>query len=216
MRYKRFKLRETAGAETIIIPIAESYKDCFTLIQSDYYRIVGRMVPVWKIWIKTWFDPTQAAFFWYRIWCYRGWLRPICTLIHYHYDHKYGMLIDTPNIGYGLFHGIRFNSRINGNAIIGNNVNIAQFSNFGTNSNKGVAIGNNVYIAPHVCTVSNNHIGSNTCIGTGSIVTKDLMKGNVYAGNPAKLIGENKHPEYICNPYPIPEIPENKIEDVEA
>lgn len=57
--------------------------------------------------------------------------------------------------------------------------------------------GNNVYIAPRVCSVSNNNIGSNVCVGAGAIITKDLLTGNIYAGNPAKLIGENKHPEYI-------------------
>lgn len=214
MKYIRYKLRDTAGGEKVTIPVPESYSDCFTLIQSDYYRIVGRIVPVWKIWISTWLNPTQAAFFWWRMWAYRGWMRPLCTLIHNHYDHKYGMLLATTHVGYGLFHGIRFNSRINGAAFIGNNVSIAQFSNFGSNSSRGLATGNNVYIAPHVCTVRDNNIGSNVCIGAGSIVTKDLMAGGTYAGNPAKYIGENKHPEYIINPYPIPNIPEDRIKDI--
>lgn len=40
------------------------------------------------------------------------------------------------------------------------------------------------------------------------------MAGGPYAGNPAKRIDGNKHPEYIHNIYPIPEIPEDKIEDI--
>lgn len=214
MRYLRYTLRETAGGGRVIIPVPESYKDCFTLIQSDYYRIAGKVVPIWKIWRKTWFNPTRAAFFWWRLWAYKGRMRPFCTLMHNYYDHKYGMLLAATNVGYGLFPGIRFNSRINGAAFIGNNVNISQFSNFGTNTSRGVVIGDSVYIAPHVCTISDNHIGNNCCIGAGSIVTKDLMAGGTYAGNPAKRIGDNKHPEYIMNPYPIPEIPEDKIEDI--
>lgn len=215
MRYIRYTLRENAGGEKVIIPVPESYKDCFILIQSDKYRKVGKILPIWKIWLNTLMNPTEAAFFWWRMWAYKGWMRPLCTLIHNHYDHKYGMLLATTNVGYGLHHGIRFNSRINGAAFIGNNVNIAQFSNFGSNTERGLKVGNNVYIAPHVCTVSDNNIGSNCSIGAGSIVTKDLMAGGTYAGNPAKRLGDNKHPEYIMNPYPIPEIPEDKIEDIE-
>lgn len=215
MRYIRYTLRETAGGEKIIIPVPESYNDCFKLIQSDKYRHVGKILPIWKIWLKTLASPTEAAFFWWRMWAYKGWMRPFCTLIHNYYDHKYGMFLATTNVGYGLHHGIRFNSRINGAAFIGNNVNIAQFSNFGSNTNHGLATGNCVYIAPHVCTVSDNHIGSNCCVGAGSIVTRDLMAGGTYAGNPAKRIGDNKHPEFIINPYPIPEIPESIIEDIE-
>lgn len=215
MRYIRYTLRESAGGEKITIPVPESYKDCFTLIQSDNYRKQGKIESIWKIWLKTWFDPTEAAFFWWRMRNYtNGFLHFFCKLMHYHYDHKYGMLLDTLHVGYGLFHGVRFNSRINVTAFIGNNCNIAQFSNFGTNSRRGVKIGDRVYIAPHVCTVSDNNIGSDCCIGTGAIVTKDLMAGGTYAGNPAKRIGDNKHPEYIHNPYPIPEIPEDKIEDI--
>lgn len=214
MRYIRYTLRETAGGEKITIPVPESYKDSFTLIQSDTYRTAGRIIPIWKIWLKTLYNPTESAFFWWRMKSYKGWLWPLCKLIMHHYSHKYALLLDSHNVGYGLFHGIRFNSRINGLSYIGNNVNISQYSNFGTNIKRGLKVGNNVYMGPHVCTVSDNNIGSNVCIGAGSIVTKDLMTGGTYAGNPAKYIGVNKHLDYVMNPYPIPEIPEDKITDV--
>ena len=46
-----------------------------------------------------------------------------------------------------------------------------------------VLIGTNVTILPDVC------IGNNVVIGAGSVVSKDLEDGGVYAGVPAKKIG---------------------------
>lgn len=47
---------------------------------------------------------------------------------------------------------------------------------------KGVFIGANVTICNAVT------IGENSVIGAGSIVTKDIPAGEIWAGNPARLI----------------------------
>lgn len=217
MRYIRYTLRETAGGEKITIPVPESYRDCFTLIQSDKYRTAGRIVPVWKIWLQTFGQPTNAAFFWMRMRAYRkGWLTKVASAITHYYKAYHGIYLDTDHVGYGVYFHPPFHSSISRAAYIGNNVNLSQYSNFGTNSGIGLRVGNNVYIAPHVCSVSDNHIGSNVCVGAAAVITKDLMTGGTYAGNPAKLLGENKHPDYIMHPYPIPEIPEDKITDIDV
>lgn len=216
MRYIRYTLRETAGGEKVVIPVPESYKDCFTLIKSDQYRKTGKIIPIFKIWLHTFVQPTDAAFFWMRMREYKsGYCHKLATIITAYYKRKYGIFLDSNHIGYGFYYNNVFQSRICKGAYIGNNVNISHYSNFGTNSGRGLKTGNNIYIAPHVCTVSDNNIGSNVCIGAGAVVTKDLMTGGTYAGNPAKRIGENKYPEYVQNPYPIPDIPEEKIEDIE-
>lgn len=216
MRYIRYTLRESAGGEKVIIPIPESYKDCFTLIQSDQYRKTGKIMPIWKIWIKTFINPTSCAFFWMRMRAYRkGWLTKLASAITHYYREYHGIYLDSDHIGYGVYYKQPFHSIISRVAYIGNNVNLGPYSNFGTNSGKGLMTGNNIYIAPCVCSVSDNHIGSNTCIGAAAVITKDLMAGGTYAGNPARRIGNNKHPEYIMNPYPIPPIPEDNIEDME-
>ena len=93
--------------------------------------------------------------------------------------------------------------QISDNAVIGNNVNLSQFTSIGTNTKHGAIIGNNVYIGPSVCIVEGVNIGSNTTIGAGTIVVKDLQPNSTYVGNPARRVGENKHPEFIRNPWPI-------------
>lgn len=54
---------------------------------------------------------------------------------------------------------------------------------------------------PNVCVLEEVLIRSNTIIGAGSIVPKDLQNNSTYVGNPAKRIEENKHPEFIKNPW---------------
>lgn len=51
-----------------------------------------------------------------------------------------------------------------------------------------VDIGDNVYIGYNALILCNVRIGSNVIIGAGSVVTKDIPEGTVYAGNPAKYI----------------------------
>jgi len=51
-----------------------------------------------------------------------------------------------------------------------------------------IEIGNNVYIGFRSILLPGIKVGSNVVIGAGSIVTKDLPDGFVYAGNPAKRI----------------------------
>lgn len=53
---------------------------------------------------------------------------------------------------------------------------------------KPVIIGNNVYIGSGVSIVSGVTIEDNVIVGTGSVVTKSLKGGAIYAGNPAKKI----------------------------
>ncbi len=51
-----------------------------------------------------------------------------------------------------------------------------------------IKIDNNVFVGVGVTIMANVHIGSNVVIGAGSVVTKDLPGGYVYAGVPAKPI----------------------------
>ncbi|MDD3218091.1 MAG: sugar O-acetyltransferase [Lachnospiraceae bacterium] len=51
-----------------------------------------------------------------------------------------------------------------------------------------VTIGDNVWIGGNTVVVPGVHIGSNTVIGAGSVVTKDIPDWCVAAGNPCKVI----------------------------
>lgn len=52
----------------------------------------------------------------------------------------------------------------------------------------GVTIGDNVWIGGNTVILPGVHIGSNTVIGAGSVVTKDIPDWVIAAGNPCKVI----------------------------
>lgn len=60
----------------------------------------------------------------------------------------------------------------------------------GYGCNKPVHIGKNVWIASNVTILPGVHIGDNSVIGAGSVVTKDIPDNAFAAGNPAKIIRE--------------------------
>ena len=53
-----------------------------------------------------------------------------------------------------------------------------------------IEIMDNVFIGTKSVILPNVKIGSNVIVAAGRIVTKDLESGGVYAGNPARRIGE--------------------------
>lgn len=95
---------------------------------------------------------------------------------------------------------------VNGGTVIGNNVNLAQFLNIGTNHKTPAMIGDNVYIGPHVCLVEDVKIGNNSTIGAGAVVTKDVPQNATVAGVPAKVLNYDNPGRYIGNPYVSGEI----------
>lgn len=53
-----------------------------------------------------------------------------------------------------------------------------------------IEVMDNVFIGSGTRIMPNVRIGSNTVIASGSVVTKDLPEGGVWAGSPAKRIGD--------------------------
>ncbi len=51
-----------------------------------------------------------------------------------------------------------------------------------------ITVGDNVWIGTHVSVLPGVHIGSNTVIGAGSVVNRDIPAGVVAAGNPCRVI----------------------------
>ena len=100
-------------------------------------------------------------------------------------------------VGYGLYMGHHMCIVINEGTIIGNNVNISQFLNIGTNENTPAIIGDNVYIGPHVCIVENVHIGNNSTIGAGAVITRDIPENATVAGVPAKVLNYDNPGRYV-------------------
>lgn len=142
--------------------------------------------------------------FWLRLSKSGGFTGLISRQMHRRYSIKYGMQIPiATKIGYGFYIGHGVGIVINGGTTIGNNVNISQFLSIGTNKHTPATIGDNVYIGPNVCIVEDVKIGSGTTIAAGSVVVRDIPQNSTAAGCPAKIIGQNKHPEYIHNRWVI-------------
>ncbi len=57
---------------------------------------------------------------------------------------------------------------------------------------KKIKIGNNVFLGCHCIIMPGVTIGDNVVIGAGSVVTKNVPDGEVWAGNPAKYIKDTK------------------------
>lgn len=112
--------------------------------------------------------------------------------------------LDT-TVGYGLYIGHGGPIVVSPTAIIGNNVNLSQFTTIGSNEGKAAVIGDNVYIGPNVCVVENVVIGDNVTIGAGSVVTKSIPKNATVVGNYAKVINYNNPGRYVNNRWILSE-----------
>ena len=64
-------------------------------------------------------------------------------------------------------------------------------------SPKEVVLEKNVWIGDSAIVCKGVTIGENSIIGAGSVVTKDVPKNSVYAGNPAKLVKELDQGEFV-------------------
>lgn len=102
-------------------------------------------------------------------------------------------------IGFGLYIGHGGPIIVNSTAVIGNNVNLSQFTTIGSNEEHAATIGDFTYIGPNVCIVENVKIGSNVTIGAGAVVTKDIPNNATAVGNYAKVINYNNPGRYTRN-----------------
>ena len=75
---------------------------------------------------------------------------------------------------------------VNASAVIGDNVDLYQFTTIGSMTLHAAHIGNNVYIGPSVCIVENVTIGDGVTIGAGAVVVKDVEPGATVAGKPTR------------------------------
>lgn len=202
MEFREYKVND----ETITIPIPHSYKDCAELIKSDSFRHNGRRDSLLRIWLSG-FSRTSIGFsFWFRLAQHRkGWLYPLARFKAKRYKRGYGLFIPPKTvIGYGLYIQHCQGLIINPTAVLGNNINIGQFTTIGATDGQAAIIGDNVYIGPSVCLVDNVNIGSNSVIGAGAVVVKDVMQGETVGGVPAKRITTDTRNDLIKNKWPLP------------
>ena len=201
MKIEEYALRT---GDVIKIPIPEFYADCLELIRSDYFRYNGCVNSIFRMFIETLSSPPFALTFWLRMAQIRGfWYWP-AKFIHRHYSHKYGFQVyPSMKIGYGFCLGHAICVVINPQTIIGNNVNLAQFTQIGTSGGQAAIIGDNTSLSPMVSLVNDVHIGSNSTIGTGAVVTHDVPQNATVAGVPAKVLHYKRPGHFVGNRWKI-------------
>lgn len=181
------------------VPVAESYRDCIELIRSDYYRREGKRASLLAMWFAAHKHAgTFGYIFWLRLSSYKGVLYPLFRLKLFFSSRKFGIQIyPVTRIGYGFYVGHGIGLVVNPTTVIGNNVNLSQFTTIGSNKRHAATIGNNVYVGPSVCIIEDVRIGDNATIGAGAVVTRDVPHDTTVAGVPARVIHNSGHPEYV-------------------
>ena len=166
-----------------------TYKEAISYIKSDLSRYNLKRSGGGKFLRAYLFEHGFRFSFWFRLACVHSVIRPFFWLIYKHYSTLYGIQIPTrTKIGKGFYLGHGLCVVINPTAVIGNNVNIGQFTTIGSSKGKAATIEDGVWIGPGCCIVEDVHIGKNSVIGAGSVVVKDVPENTVSAGSPAKVI----------------------------
>ncbi len=96
-------------------------------------------------------------------------------------------------VGYGgLGIVIHSNVEVGDNCLVAQNVTIGR--NFG--DRKVPVIGNDVYIGAGSVVFGEINIGNNVIIGSNSLINKDIGDNCTVAGNPMKIIEQNREKKY--------------------
>lgn len=107
-------------------------------------------------------------------------------------------------IGNGLYIGHPYAITINGDAVIGNNCNIAKGVTIGGENRGGrkgaPIIGDRVWIGVNATLVGKIRIGDDVLIAPNSFVNRDIPPHSIVFGNPCVIRPhENATEDYICN-----------------
>lgn len=197
MKYQTYERR---GLK-VVIPEPENFADRMTLAQSDLFRIYGRRLSLTKMIFSL--QPHPRFFLCFRLASMRGLTGLVAKVFHrLHCSKRNIELPPETKAGYGLYLGHLQSLVIHPSAIIGNNVNLSQFSTIGSTRGHAAMIGDNVYIGPSVCVVEDVAIGSCSTIGAGAVVNRDVAPSTSNAGVPSHKISDTARSEFIINPWP--------------
>lgn len=175
------------------------------LIRTDCYRYYGHHKPLTML---------KALFFnrGFKITtCYRvahflhqnnhKLLLALFNLYYFHLQSLYCCELPyIAKIGPGFYFGHVFGTVINGNCVLGKNVNMSHSVTLGmikSGKRSGApVIGDNVYIAPGAKLVGNVHVGRGSAIGANAVVTKDTPENAVVVGVPGEVISLRGSADY--------------------
>lgn len=183
------------------------------LIYSDLYRYTG------KVGIKTyWTQLVINCAFRYTVAYrkskyYNSNNKILCYIYRYRLlrlSQKYGYQIQyNTNIGKGLYLGHRGTIIVNGNAKLGNNINIGIGVTIGQENRgkrKGFpSIGDCVWIGNNAVIVGDVRIGNNVLIAPNAFVNFDVPDNCIVIGNPGKVKCDKKDAtySYVHNAYKL-------------
>lgn len=174
------------------------FKECISLIKADYNRLGGGN---FFSFIKCIFvNPSFSVTFWFRLgtyfqyWGYAGIIILILikTILHLN-QYLTGIQL---YIGTSVGGGIRFCHYscivISPGAVIGRNCTIHQGvtigRSFSCNTFGDPVLGDRVLVFPGAKIIGNINVGDDAIICANAVVTKDVPKGAVVGGIPAKII----------------------------
>ena len=105
---------------------------------------------------------------------------------------KYGLELDSFQIGKGLYLGHPYNITVSEHAVIGDNCNLSKGVTIGA-ENRGERIGaptlgNRVWVGTNAVLVGKITIGDNVLIAPNTYVNEDIPANSIVIGNPAQVI----------------------------
>jgi serine O-acetyltransferase len=176
-------------------------KQVIKYIQSDLWRYAGNSS--FRAFIREYvLNRAYRVQVWFRLSKLAGPFGKFAKFVSYFKQTKSGVQLGLgTDIGYGLYIGHGGPIVINPHTVIGNNVNLSQFTTIGSNSDQFAVIEDEVYIGPNVAVVEGVRIGKQATIGAGSVVTKHIPTGATAAGNYAKVLNNANPGRYINNKW---------------
>lgn len=135
-------------------------------------------------------------------------LYPLAKWILLRCRYKYGIVIpEYTVIGPGLFINRFGGIYVNGDAIVGRNVNFTHGIMLGQ-ANRGKymgspIIGDRVFLAAGAKVVGRVRIGDGAVVGANAVVTKDVPENGVVGGIPAKLLSLHGSADYVNRLAPL-------------
>ena len=105
---------------------------------------------------------------------------------------KYGLELDSFQIGRGLYLGHPYNITVSEFAVIGDNCNLSKGVTIGA-ENRGEragapTLGNRVWVGTNAVLVGKINIGDNVLIAPNTYVNQDIPANSIVIGNPAQVI----------------------------
>jgi serine O-acetyltransferase len=187
---------------------ARTFRHLRLLLQADLYRYEGR-IGAGAFWRHFLFTPgykytvimrscgylRTRPFKAFGLYLIAKWQLLRCR-------YKFGIAIpEYTVIGPGLFINRFGGIYINGDAIIGSNVNLTHGTMLGQ-ANRGAnagspVLGSRVFVGAGAKIIGRIYLGDDSAVGANAVVTKDVPEKGVVGGIPARLISESGSDGYM-------------------